>query len=182
LEAWSRGGRAASTVILLAIVSGCGYSLAGRGNFLPDYIKIIAIPDFVNQSSLANADVAITKAVREEFQGRGGRYRIVVDEGGADASVVGTVLDVKLAPASFTAQGQASKYTVIVTAKIEFIDRHENKTLWSNPALQFREDYDVTTGLTSNDVNAFFGQNVNAMDRLAKAFARQIITSILENF
>jgi len=58
----------------------------------------------------------------------------------------------------------------------------ENKTLWSNPALQFREDYDVTTGLTSNDVNAFFGQNVNAMDRLAKAFARQIITSILENF
>ena len=57
-----------------------------------------------------------------------------------------------------------------------------NKTLWSNPALQFREDYDVTTGLTSNDVNAFFGQNVNAMDRLAKAFARQIITSILENF
>ena len=163
-------------------VASCGYSLAGRGNFLPDYIKVIAIPDFVNQSSAANVDVAVTKAVREEFQGRSSRYRIVVEEAGADASVVGTILDVKPVPSSFTAQGQASKYTVIVVAKIEFVDRHENKTLWSNPALQFREDYDVTTALTSNDVNAFFGQNVNAMDRLAKSFARTIITSILENF
>lgn len=181
-EVGRRGGRAACVLIALAIASGCGYSLAGRGNFLPDYIKVIAIPDFVNQSSTGNVDVAVTKAVREEFQGRGGRYRIVVDDTGADASVVGTILDVRLAPASFSAQGQASRYTVTVTAKVEFIDRHENKTLWSNPAVQFREDYDVTTSLTSNDVNAFFGQNLNAMDRLAKSFARSMVASILENF
>lgn len=182
VEAWSRGGRAASALIALTMLSSCGYSLAGRGNFLPDYIKVIAIADFVNQSSAGNVDVAVTKAVREEFQSRGGRYRILSEEAGADASVVGTILDVKLAPASFTAQGQASKYTVTVVAKVEFVDRHENKTLWSNPAVQFREDYDVTTSLTSNDVNAFFGQNVNAMDRLAKDFARSIVASILENF
>ena len=169
-------------IIALSLVSACGYSLAGRGNFLPDYIKVISVADFVNQSTAANVDIAVTKAVREEFQSRGSRYRIVVDEAGADASVVGTILDVKLAPSTFTAQGQATKYRVNVIAKVEFIDRHENKTLWSNPAVQFSEEYDVTTATSSNDVNAYFGQNVNAMERLAKSFARSIITSILENF
>lgn len=171
-----------AVVLAGVLLSGCGYSLAGRGNFLPDYIKVISIADFVNQSSAANVDVVVTKAVREEFQSRGGRYRIVVEEANADASVVGTILDVKPVPSSFTTQGQASKYRVTVVAKVEFIDRHENKPLWSNPSVQFTEEYDVTTSLTSNDINAFFGQNANAMERLAKSFARTIVTSILENF
>ena len=183
LESWSRGARALSALVALTIASGCGYSLAGRGNFLPDYIKTIAIPDFVNQSPAANIDIVVTKAVREEFQSRGGRYRIVVEDTNADASLIGSIMSVTLAPSSFSAQGQASQYRVTVVAKVEFVDRHENnKALWSNPALQFSELYDVTTSLTSNDVNAFFGQNVNAMDRLAKSFARTVITSILENF
>ena len=181
-EAWRRGASAGSALFALAIISGCGYSLAGRGNFLPDYIKVIAIPDFVNQSPLANIDVAVTKAVREEFQSRGARYRIVVEEANADASLVGTILSVTPTPASFSAQGQASRYRFNVIAKVEFVDRHENKTLWANPALQFSEEYDVTTSLTSNDVSAFFGQNANAMERLAKSFARAVITAILENF
>ena len=181
-EVGRMGGRAACVLIALAIASGCGYSLAGRGNFLPDYIKVIAIPDFVNQSTAANIDVAVTKAAREEFQSRGGRYRIVVDEANADASLVGTILSVTPTPASFSAQGQASRYRISVIAKVEFVDRHENKTIWSNPAMQFSEEYDVTTSLTANDVNAFFGQDANAMQRLAKSFARSLIASILENF
>ena len=39
--------RALCALVLVAVViveSGCGYSLAGRGSFLPDYIRTIACP------------------------------------------------------------------------------------------------------------------------------------------
>ena len=29
-------------------LSGCGYSLAGRGSFLPDYIRIVGVPAFLS--------------------------------------------------------------------------------------------------------------------------------------
>ena len=48
--------------------------------------------------------------------------------------------------------------------------------------MQFRDEYEVTTSLTANDPGAFFGQDRNALDRLAKSFAKSIVTSILENF
>ena len=56
----------------------------------------------------------------------------------------------------------------------------ENKVLWSNPALQFREEYEVSG--TVSDPNAFFGQDVNALDRLAGEFARTLVSAILEAF
>ena len=39
-------------LIAAAVASnGCGYALAGRGNFLPSYIRTIGIPNFENHTS-----------------------------------------------------------------------------------------------------------------------------------
>lgn len=54
--------------------------------------------------------------------------------------------------------------------------------LWANPSLAFSEQYDVTTTQTALDPNAFLGQNVNAMERLASEFARTVVSAILESF
>ena len=62
--------------------------------------------------------------------------------------------------------------TVIVS--IEFRDLANDKVLWSNPALSFREEYEVTTGTDALDPNAFFGQNQNAFERLSTDFARTV--------
>ena len=58
--------------------------------------------------------------------------------------------------------------------------RKDGKMIWSNPAMQFREEYPITGTVT--DPNAFFGQDVNALDRLAAEFARTLVSSILEAF
>ena len=58
-----------------------------------------------------------------------------------------------------------------------------DKVLWSNPSMQVRDEYDVTTGdVAANDLAALFSQDQNALERLAKNFARSIVTSILEAF
>jgi hypothetical protein len=44
---------------------------AGRGSFLPDYIKTIGVPTFDNRTTLFNLETQVTAKVRSEFIGRG---------------------------------------------------------------------------------------------------------------
>ena len=92
------------------------------------------------------------------------------------------ISSITLTPAAFTDQRQASRYVLTLTANIEFKDLKTNKVLWSNPSMQFREEYDVTNTALAADPNAFFGQDVNALERLASEFARSVVSAILEAF
>ena len=58
------------------LAGGCGYSLAGRGSFLPDYIKTIGVPAFGNRTTVFNLETQLTQKVRAEFIGRG-KYQVV---------------------------------------------------------------------------------------------------------
>ncbi len=168
----------AAAACAAALASGCGYSLAGRGSFLPEHIRTIGIPLFSNLSSIPDVDRILTERVRNEFISRG-RYRVVADRTGADAVLVGDITSITFAPAAFTAQQQASRYAFVVTAKIEFTDVKDNKVLWQNPAIQFREEFEVTT---TTDASAFLRQNADALQRVATEFARAIVSAILEAF
>jgi len=165
---------------LASCLARCGYSLAGRGSFLPDYIRTIGIPMFGNLSSLPDVDRILTERVRNEFINRG-RYRVVTDRTGVDAVLVGDITSVTFSPAAFTQQQQASRYALVLTAKIEFTDLKQNKVLWQNPSVQFREEFEVSTS-TVQDVTAFFGQNADALQRVSTEFARTIVSAILEAF
>jgi hypothetical protein len=79
-------------------LSGCGYSLAGRGSFLPASIRIIGIPLFVNNTSLFEVEKRITEKVRSEFIGRG-RYTIQPDANAVDALLTGEISSITVAPA-----------------------------------------------------------------------------------
>ncbi len=161
--------------------SGCGYTLAGRGTFLPPYIKIIGVPTFTNRTTVFNLETLLTQKVRAEFIGRG-KYQILPQNTGVDGLLVGEVTAVTVAPVGFTQQNLASSYSVTMSARIEFRDTHENKVLWENPAVMFRQDYPATSGARITDAVAFFQQDASALDRMSTEFARTIVSSILEAF
>ena len=161
--------------------SGCGYALAGRGSFLPAYIKTIGIPTFTNLTTVFNLETTLTQKVRAEFIGRG-KYQILPQTGDVDALLSGEVSSVAITPASFNAQQLASRYVITMTARIELRDVRANMVLWENPGLVFRQEYEATSGRSAIDPAAFFGQDVNALDRLTSDFARTIVSAILEAF
>jgi Lipopolysaccharide-assembly len=171
----------ATALVFLMSLSGCGYSLAGRGSFLPASIKIVGVPMFVNNTSVYDVEKRITEKVISEFIGRG-KYKVESSTAGVDAVLLGEISSITLAPAAFTEERLASRYVLTVTARIEFKDLKADKVLWSNPSLQFREEYDVTNSVSATDATAFLGQNVNALDRLATEFARSVVSAILEAF
>ena len=172
---------AAPIVLLAALVSACGYTLAGRGSFLPSYIQTIGVPMFANRTTVFNLEGMVTEKVRAEFIGRG-KYKILPDSTGVDALLTGEVVAVSLAPTSFTAQQIASRYTATLIARVELRDMKENKVIWENPSMLFRQDFEAQSGQTALDPTAFFAQDRDAMDRMTTDFARTLVSAILEAF
>ncbi len=170
-------------VLCAAMATGCGYALAGTGSFLPDYIKTIGVPMFTNRTTVFNLETQLTQKVRSEFIGRG-RYQILPEPTGVDALLVGEVSSVTITPVSFTGNNLASRYNITMSARVELRDLRDNKVLWENPGLVFRQEYDAQgqTGAGTLDPAAFFGQDLNALDRISTEFARTIVSAILEAF
>ena len=171
-------------VALLAAcaASGCGYALAGRGSFLPDYIMVVGIPQFENRSSFSRVEEVLTEKVRTEFIGRG-KYQVIPDAPGADALLAGEILAVSVQPVGFNEQQLASRYLLTWTMKVTFTDARTSAVLWSNDALTFRGEYELSTrGNTAIEGASFVDQERSSIDRISSDVARSVVTSILEAF
>ncbi len=173
-------GAAVILGLVLALPS-CGYSLAGRGTFLPAYIKTIGVPPFINNTSVFEIEQRFTEKVRAEFIGRG-KYEVLPQDTGVDAVLRGVISNLSINPSNFNENQQATRYTIVITTKIEFIDTKTSQKLWENPAMVFREEYDMPPDSAVGDPTAFFGQGSNALDRVATDFARSVVSAILEAF
>ena len=166
---------------MVLVQSGCGYSLAGRGSFLPAYIKRIGIPQFTNNTTVFDLDRRVTDKVRTEFIGRG-KWTIVPDPTGVDGLLSGTITGVTLTPVAFNQQQQATRYALAMTGSVEFKDLQTNKVVWTNPSMSYREEFDVPASSNTLDTSTYFGQDANALDRLSNEFARALVSAILEAF
>ena len=175
--------RLAPLILLLAFTgSGCGYALAGRGSFLPDYIMVVGIPQFENRSSFSQVEQILTEKVRSEFIGRG-KYNVISDASGSDAVLTGEVIGLSAQPVSLNEQQLASRYLITWTIKVAFTAARTNEVLWSNDALTFRGEYELSTrGNTAIEGAVFVDQERSSIDRIASDVARSVVTSILEAF
>lgn len=170
-------------VLVVAVLSqsACGYSLAGRGSFLPAYIKRIGIPLFTNATTQFDLDRRVTDRVRAEFIGRG-KWTVVPDDTGVDAVVIGTITSLTLTPAAFNLQQQATRYSLVMTGSVEVKDLQANKVLWSNPAMTYHEEFASPSATSTLDIASFFGQDTNSLDRVSNEFARALVSAVLEAF
>ena len=159
----------------------CGYALAGRGSFLPDYIKTLGIPMFGNATPFQSVEQIFTQKVRLEFQSSR-RYTIVPSDEGVDGVVRGEISSISLTPASLNDAQLASRYRVTVIVKVRFEDVKAQKTLWENAALSFSDEYELTSSAGGADVSAFVGNERVAMDRMSTDFAKSVVSAILEAF
>jgi hypothetical protein len=159
----------------------CGYALAGRGSFLPDYIRTLGIPMFGNATPYQSVEQVFTQKVRLEFQSSR-RYTVVPSDEGVDGIVRGQIESISLVPVSLNDQQLASRSRVTVVVKVAFEDVKTGKMLWENPSLSFSDEYELANPSSGQDVSAFVGNDRVAMDRLSTDFARSVVSAILEAF
>jgi hypothetical protein len=175
--------RRATIALLVAALlsSSCGYTLAGRGSFLPETIRTVGIPDFVNRTPYFEASQLVAQRVRSEFIGRG-KYKVLPQETGVDAVLRATINTITLTPSGFNDAQVATRYVITISVGIQFVEVSENKVLWQNPNLIFREEYQQASGGGVMDAGTFFASSSNAVERMATDFARTVVSAILEAF
>jgi len=170
------------TVTVVLGLGGCGYSLAGRGSFLPEHIRTIGIPTFINTSTQPGVAEIFTEKVIEEFASRGS-YVIRPDTTGVDAILSGAVTTFTVAPETLRggsedpSADQAARYSMVVRARIEFRDVVEDTMIWEDGNFAFRESWEV-----GEDSEQFFDQQNLAVERAAEEFAKTLVSRILEAF
>jgi hypothetical protein len=168
--------------MLAALSGGCGYSLAGRGSFLPASIRTVAIPQIENRTNFIQVEQVVTDKIRNEFIGRG-KFDVTADRTGADAVLSGVITSIYLQPAALTTQQFTSRYLFTMTMSVQFTNARTNEVIWSNDALTFREEYDLgTNNATSFQGATFLDQERSSFERISTDLARTVVTAILEAF
>lgn len=173
------GRLGALSAVLALMTSGCGYALAGRVTSVPQHWKRIGLPMLVNQSVTPDLDQILTNAIRQELSSRG-RFTVVHDTTGVDAVLTGTIMPIQTNLTGLTAARQAERYIVTVLANIEVRELPANSMYWANAAFRASEEYEVPTGAGATDQTLVFQADRQALERLARTFARALVASIFE--
>ena len=180
--------RTAGVALLVAaalVCAACGYALAGRGNALPEKIKIIGVPDFTNRSAVNNVDRVLAEAVRREFISKG-KYEVRPESGGVDGLLTVTIISAMPRPKTFDSENRPSSFVIEVVANVEFKDLTDpaegGKVLWANPSFRMTDDYDLAGATGTVDATALNSASDQALERLGQKFAKDVVTSIFEAF
>jgi len=168
---------AASAVLVLLSLSGCGYHTLGAATHLPPDAKTLAVPVFATRTDASGAEQALTEAVIREFTTRT-RFRVTPDAGDdADAVLHGTILKQTTTPLTYnTATKQSSSFVITIVASVT-LTAHDGRILYQNDNYVFREQYQSSTNLPT-----FIQEDPAAIQRLSREFARQLVADVLEGF
>jgi outer membrane lipopolysaccharide assembly protein LptE/RlpB len=168
---------AALIALVCAFGSGCGYHTAGHAVTIPDNVRTIAIPAFVNQTQTFKIEQMLTSAVIRELVTRTHYHVVNQVNDDADAALHGTVLSTSTTPLTYDSRtGRAASVMVVISLKVSLLDK-QGKVLYQNPSYLFREQYEV-----SRDLNSFFEEDSPAFQRLSRDFAQTLVSNILEGF
>jgi len=162
-----------------ALASGCGYALQGRGITTDASVKRIGVPLFKDRSGKPGLDARVTEAVMVELLKRG-RFTVVREAAGVDAVVEGEIVSWTVVPVNFSGESgitQASRYAISLTASVVYRKIGQKEPMWANEAFSQRDEYDM-----GENASSYFDREEQSIERLSAAFARSLVSAMLEAF
>lgn len=173
--------RFSSGLLLALLFLVCGfkecYKPVGKGEALPKHIQTLAIPPFQNPGLRYKVEQRFTAAMIDEVLRRQRALQVVSKPEGADAIMLGTIKQFSYRGTLLDDFGRARVFEVTIIAGITVKDQTKNKVLFDNQNYVFKTEYEVT-----GDPSNFFNEEGTAVTRLARDFAKSLLTTILEGF
>jgi lipopolysaccharide assembly LptE-like protein len=170
-----------STLLITLLLSVCSftecYKRADQGNALPKHIKTLAIPAFQNPSLRYKVEQRFTQAMIDEVLRRTRSLNIVSATEGADAVMEGTIKNFYYRPVLINDTGRARMFDVTIIVGVTVRDQTKNKVIFKNDTYVFRNEYEI-----SGDPQTYFNEEGPAVDRMARDFAKSVLTTIMEGF
>ena len=143
---------------------------------LPKNIKTIAVPafQFEVEGARYRVESRFTEAVTKEIIKRGRGLIVQGTRNGADAVVEGTIRSFSFSGVLLDRQGRARVYEVSIIAAVTIRDLRENKILYDNQNFIFRDSFEF-----SEDPRSFFNEEDPAVERMSRAFAESVVSTIV---
>jgi hypothetical protein len=144
---------------------------------IPKTVKTIALPKWANTTTKYKLTDRMPEAIAREFIART-RYKVVNDPEQADAVLTGAVVNFIAYPTIFDQKtGRASGLQVNVTLQLRLMERATGKVLFTRPSFEARQRYEI-----SINAQAYFEESGEALERLSRDVARDVVSAILESF
>ncbi len=167
-----KGTRLALIALLVLVLSGCGYHVAGKAGRMPAGIESISIPVFENRTTKPDIESDLTAAFVTEF------VTTVRVEGGAGYAMYGVIKRYELQPVSFTKSDINQEYRLRVDMTLTIIDKKDGQIVWRDENISDYEDFTVNI----NDVTETTEREEAALNKLAKDTARLVKERMQEGF
>jgi outer membrane lipopolysaccharide assembly protein LptE/RlpB len=187
-------------LLLGIVVGGCGYHLAGKQLTVPQGARTISIRQFTNRTKSYGLEVALQRAVEDEFRRRG-TLHLVRDRSAADLVLSGTIRSVSTTPSALSGNAEALQYRGIIRVSVALVDRASGQVLYENKALQESQDFGAISGvvvtgspsfqrglLDAQDLAGLTNVQLQdsrrnaALDELIDLMAREIYINAMEGF
>lgn len=161
--------------LLLAVLTGCGYHIAGRGGNMPGNVTSMSIPFFKNRIQRPDVETVITTALVDEFV-KSGIAKVVQEN--AEAVLNGAIIGYELNPVSFSNNDVIQEYRLIIKLEISFVRKSDGKILWEDKNFIDYEDFKVNIA----DADATRIAELDTVKKMARDTARLIKERMLEQF
>ena len=162
-------------IILFSTPLGCGYKFMGRGGEFPHEITSLAIGPLENKTKEANLGAIIVSALRREFIYR---HEVeIVSKHKAQASLQGTITDIKIRSLAYDEEGRAIEHRVTITLNLLLNRRGNDEILWRGDNIKGSAEY-----LASTDVIVNEERKNSAIRKIADDLAEEIYIKIKERF
>lgn len=169
--------RFAIITVLFLSVSGfteCYQPVTNSG--LPSRIKTIAVPVFQTEARgiRYRLDTRFTDAVIKEVLKKGKGLKVQGSLDGADAVIEGNIRDFNFSGVLLDRNGRARVYEVTIVGAVTVRDLSENQVIYDNQNFIFRDSFEF-----SDDPRSFFNEEDPAVERMARAFAESVVSTIV---
>lgn len=166
-------------------LAGCGYHFAGSGVGLPPAARTVSISVFGNRTREHGLEIALRRAIEEEFRRRGPLD--VVEEGNGDLVVSGTIRRFQTTPVAFVGTSAAVQYQGILQVGFKLTERSTGKVLYDNKLLQESLDFGATSGVIVETSPRFQRGTIDARDlaqmtnvQVGETRRRETLSELLE--
>lgn len=143
---------------------------------LPSRIKTIAVPVFQTEARgiRYRLDTRFTDAVIKEVLKKGKGLKVQGSLDGADAVIEGNIRDFNFSGVLLDRNGRARVYEVTIVGAVTVRDLSENQVIYDNQNFIFRDSFEF-----SDDPRSFFNEEDPAVERMARAFAESVVSTIV---
>ncbi|MBN1918706.1 MAG: LptE family protein [Verrucomicrobia bacterium] len=158
----------AGACVIVIAVGGCGgYRV---GTLLPEHIKTIAVPAFVNKTGEPNLEIGATTAVNNRLH-IDGTLKIVGEDEDPDVLLTVEIVNYQRRAVRFTGATRPAEYRITVTVRATLHDMREDKDLFVNERLSGRTEFVIQGSLPDSETRA----QPRAFDDLARNVVERIV-------